>query len=157
MIAFTVCAKKKIFKNLNSFIIEFLHLQSWIFSESITYLYIHRFIWLKLIITKISLTFRFHNDNVWFFFFQNRIYVVVLHLFDTEPFFFTYSGCFEERKHKTGLGLQSLLTFRCSKSEYKKPVFCNYLCVCLCGDYWGGLQGCRVPDVNLYIHVPYIR
>lgn len=73
MIAFTVCAKKKIFKNLNSFIIEFLHLQSWIFSESITYLYIHRFIWLKLFITKISLTFRFHNDNVWFFFSKSHI------------------------------------------------------------------------------------
>lgn len=150
------CLYRLIFKNPNSFIIEFSHLQSWIFSQSITYLYIHLFIFLKLFITKISLTFRFHNDNVWFFF-QNRIYVVVLHLFDTELFFLLIQDVLKNENIKLDWDFKVSLLSDAVRVSTKNSFLQLFVCVCLCGDYWGGLQGCRVPDVNLYIHVPYIR
>lgn len=90
------------------------------------------------------------------FFFQNRIYVVVLHLFDTELFFLLIQDVLKNENIKLDWDFKVSLLSDAVRVSTKNQFFA-IICVCLCGDYWGGLQGCRVPDVNLYIHVPYIR
>lgn len=155
MIAFTVCAKKKIFNNLNSFIIEFSHLQSWIFSESITYLYIHRFIWLKLFITKYLLLSDFIMTMFDFFFSKSHICCSITSFWH-RTFFLLIQDVLKNENIKLDWDFKVSLLSDAVRVSTKKQFFA-IICVCLCGDYWGGLQGCRVPDVNLYIHVPYIR